>query len=567
VGATPPPFRLPLWPTFVVQAAVLALLPWLFTLPISPWQRAYRWAAPAAVGLFAAGIALDSQVHRAVGFHLNGFFLRVVLQPTGLSEVGITGGGAAAIGALGLLVVALDMFAGAWFLRRRPSARGTAVVAGTLLLLGGAERVYGQVLAHYGGPALFAASGVLPLQAPIRMGGILSKVLGQTNGDAFAVGEQRAPRGIDPASVHFTRKPDVLVVLAESLPHDHLDEQTMPNLWRRAGQGARFTRHQASASATHFSLFSLFYGFHAQRLDAVVGAGQRPAVFTAFRQNGYGVHALAASCVNWMNLRSTVFAELSSELETWCDTPELGRDAVMSDRARQIVRAAPPGEPLFLFLFFNGSHFSYTRDERDVVFRPEWDGKGGFQATRAEGPLIKNRARNAARTVDRVLEALLVDVEAARGRPPLVIFSGDHGEEFRQKGHLGHGSDVTEEQVHVPFVVFGPGVAPGVFESPTSHVDLVPTLFAALGDTQPPERYSDGMDVFRSPPDRFVVSTVGWEPLYAATGTDLKVRMYAGLSSMEVTDPSDQPLADGQARLASSAGAILRALRGGDHGG
>ena len=58
-----------------------------------------------------------------------------------------------------------------------------------------------------------------------------------------------------------------------------------------------------------------------------------------------------------------------------------------------------------------------------------------------------------------------------------------------------------------------------------------------LGDENPPARYSDGVSMFAAPPDRFVVSTVGWEPYYAATGKDLKVKMYAGLGTAEITDP------------------------------
>jgi len=154
------------------------------------------------------------------------------------------------------------------------------------------------------------------------------------------------------------------------------------------------------------------------------------------------------------------------------------------------------------------------------------------------------------------------EIAARRGRQPVVIFTGDHGEEFRQKGHIGHGSAVVEEQVHVPLVAFGPGVPPGVFESPTSHVDVVPTIFRLLGDQHAPSQYSDGVSLFEAPPDRFVFTTVGWEPSYAVIGKDLKVTMYAGLGSASITDTHDQPLPDGAARMAPFAGKIMRALRG-----
>jgi len=563
VAAAPAPFRAALWPTFAFQAALLALLPWLLTAPLARWPRVHRVAAPAASALLAAVVVVDSQVHQAVGFHLNGFLLDVLRQPTGLSEVGLTPGAAALVAAVLLAAVLADAALGASLAARRPSARRTLPVAAALVLLGVGERIYGQVLAHYGGPALFAAAGVLPLQVPVRMGGILRAALGKHTADPLALGEAPLPPGVPPEAIRFTRTPDVLFVLAESLPHTHLDARTMPNLWRRAEGGARFTRHYAGASATSYSVFSTFYALQARKLEAVVGSGRHPLVFDAFRANGYRVQALAASCVDWMNLKQTVFGGLSGALETWCDAPGLGRDLAMSARALEIARETPRDRPLFLFLFYDGTHFSYPRDDRDAVFQPEWDGAGALRSARAPPEQIRNRARNAARTVDRVLDGLIGEIEAARGAPPLVVFTGDHGEEFRQKGHLGHGSDVTDEQIHVPLVIAGPGVAPAVRQAPTSHVDLVPTLFALLGDRHPPELYSDGMDAFEADAARFVLATVGWEPRYAAIGEDLKVRMTAGLPAVDVTDPDDRPLPDGAARAAARSAALLRALRGG----
>ena len=69
------------------------------------------------------------------------------------------------------------------------------------------------------------------------------------------------------------------------------------------------------------------------------------------------------------------------------------------------------------------------------------------------------------------------------------------------------------------------------------------------------------MEMFRSPLDRFVVATVGWEPLYAVVGKDLKARMAAGVS-LSITDPDDQPLSDGSDALAANAARMMRALRG-----
>lgn len=567
VRATPEAYRLALWPTFLPQATLLALLAFAAGLPFARLARAYRFAAPAAAALVTGVVALDSRIYHSVGFHLNGFFLRVLLQPNALTEAGVPVSDVVLFLAGVAAFAAADVLAGAWFIRRFATARAAWPVALGLLLLSFAERTYGAMLTHFAGPSVFAASMVLPLQPPVRMSKFSRKVFGERSvEDPFAgtAASKRLPAGVDPAAIRFTTTPDVLFVVAESLPAEHLDERTMPRLFRRAGDGALFERHYAGASSTNYTLFSLMYGLQAQKLEATVGAGRRPVLFPALAENGYQLKVLAASCVDWMGLKDTVFGGVATpDLKTWCeDVPPADRDAVMLEAARDFLAKADPERPVFLFLFSFGTHFNYFLDPEDEIHTPFWNGEGALKATKERGELVRNRARNAAHKLDRLLDPFLSDVEARRGKAPLVVFTGDHGEEFREKGHIGHGSAVTREQIHVPAVWLGPGVPKGRFPAVTSHADIVPTLLALLGDRHPPSLYSDGMSMFEAPRGRFVFSTVGWEPRYAAIGEDLKVMMYAGLGTARITDPDDRELPDGPARMAQEAGKILRALRG-----
>jgi choline-sulfatase len=60
--------------------------------------------------------------------------------------------------------------------------------------------------------------------------------------------------------------------------------------------------------------------------------------------------------------------------------------------------------------------------------------------------------------------------------------TSDHGQSFGEKGLVGHGSSVYQEQVHVPLIIKYPGVAHAeVGNRLVSHVDLLPTILASLG--------------------------------------------------------------------------------------
>jgi arylsulfatase A-like enzyme len=70
----------------------------------------------------------------------------------------------------------------------------------------------------------------------------------------------------------------------------------------------------------------------------------------------------------------------------------------------------------------------------------------------------------------------------------LIIVTSDHGEEFLERGSLGHGSSLFEEQVRVPLIIVSPGDQPAAGEvvQPVSIVDIFPTVCAAAGVAPPP---------------------------------------------------------------------------------
>jgi membrane-anchored protein YejM (alkaline phosphatase superfamily) len=571
VARVPPRFAAPLYPAFLVQAASIGLLAWLATLPLSLSPRLYRVAFPALTALGAVALGVDAVVYRLVSFHINGFFFTVVAQPGALRETGVPYWQAGVIAAAGAALVAAEIalfprFAAA--LGGRP--RRTWRLALALLAAGVVERFAVAALAYYGGPGVFAAGQVLPLQAPVRTGRILAKLEGRNVDElrdpfsgAARDAASRMPAGLPPGQIRFTRTPDVLFVVAESLRGDFFDERTMPRLFARArDEGAVFARHYSNAPATFYGIFSLLFGLEAHKANAVLGAGRAPILFPALQRNGYQVHLVSASSVDWMGLRDGVFGDVKDELETDWDGPFPTRDEQMLKRARAWVERAAPDRPVFLWLFFFGTHFDYFYPPRSAVFAPAWDGKGSVSAARAPPEHIKNRARNAAHEVDWKLAEFLAWFEGRRGRKPLLLFTGDHGEEFREKGRIGHGSGVNVEQLHTPMVVAGEAVPRGRFDAPTSHADVVPTLFGLLGDTHAPEAYSDGMSMYRAPRDRFVLATVGWEPTYAAIGSDVKVQFGAlsGFGRALVTDPQDAPLPDGAARFPQIAPRVLELL-------
>jgi membrane-anchored protein YejM (alkaline phosphatase superfamily) len=551
----------------VAQAVFLGLLTFAAALPLVVLGRHYVPAVAGVAALAVAMLGADSLVLSSLGFHINGLVLAVALQPRALAETGLSQTEVllAAAGAAALL--GLDVWAGVRFMRRLPGPRRVLRLALVLVVLCAGERLLSAYLIFTHGGAVQHAATTLPLQAPVRMNTLLTRLTGAPSASGLRLGvspEAGVPAAsIDPAAVRFTRRPDIVIILVESLRDDFFREDVMPNLWRRAGSGTRYLAHHSGASSTDYSLFSLFFGLEAQRRDAVVGAGRAPLLFPALRENGYHQAFFAASSVDWMGLKDTVFRDVQGGLRTDYAGRSHLRDAAMVKDALSVVETAPRDTPLFLFLFFAGTHFDYDYPPRSDVFQPAWDGSGGLATARVPAEHLKARAWNAAYEVDTKVEALLSRIESVRGTRPLVLFTGDHGEEFREHGRVGHASDVTESQLHVPMVIFDERLPPGEVDAVTGHIDVVSTLFDLLGDTHDPARLGDGIPMTRPDSSRYLLTTIGWEPRYALIGQQLKIRFGAGLPGTEITDLHDNPLPDAEARFAAEAPRILRRLRGG----
>src|SRR5689334_9830021 len=86
---------------------------------------------------------------------------------------------------------------------------------------------------------------------------------------------------------------------------------------------------------------------------------------------------------------------------------------------------------------------------------------------------VRNRYKNALHYVDGVAGGMLDALEKSGAlENTIVLITGDHGEEFAENGHWGHTSNFAPEQVAVPLLLRGPGIARGIETRPTSHVDV-----------------------------------------------------------------------------------------------
>jgi arylsulfatase A-like enzyme len=146
----------------------------------------------------------------------------------------------------------------------------------------------------------------------------------------------------------------------------------------------------------------------------------------------------------------------------------------LTDSASQWL-AAHSKDPYFLWVHYFDPHFNYRPD-------PASEARFGISKERC-GRITNGMDITEIRSMESTLsgdelacikafhEAEIYATDAAIGEllkaiptepAPLIIFAADHGEEFLERGRVGHEWTVYNELIHVPFVAVGPGISPGI---------------------------------------------------------------------------------------------------------
>ncbi len=86
-------------------------------------------------------------------------------------------------------------------------------------------------------------------------------------------------------------------------------------------------------------------------------------------------------------------------------------------------------------------------------------------------------------------ETLADTIRAFGSRPapraPIVMVTADRGQELGEHGAPYRNDDVYDNQIHVPWIVAGPGIRPQIANTTASTLDVVPTLLEFAGFTPP----------------------------------------------------------------------------------
>ena len=361
-------------------------------------------------------------------------------------------------------------------------------------------------LAHRWGGRRSGRRGSAVPRAPFRGRAAVAPAARQAWAERSGLAEMPAPP---------PRSPSVILIVLDTVRAQNMSlhgyaRRTTPWLERLALESAVFERAYAPSSWTLPSHGSLFTGRppHQQSGNSFTPLDDAlPTLAEVFRDRGYYTLGIVANDDNAYphtgldrgflryDTHTTAFWEMLEASRigaVWrwglrrfgIDFPTRKDADTINDRFLDDLDRRG-GRPFFAFLNYYDAHYPFDDPLPPFSSIEGWAenpvevvGKMYPEATRH----VDDYDREIAHLDDR-LEALFSELDR-RGvlEDTIVIVTSDHGEEFTEHGLLGHGFNVYDTTLHVPLLVYRPGlVPPARIGHPVVLQDLPATIVGLVG--------------------------------------------------------------------------------------
>lgn len=306
----------------------------------------------------------------------------------------------------------------------------------------------------------------------------------------------------------------VILIVIDCLRADHVssygyDRPTTPTIDALAAQGVLWEQAYSLSSWTKPSVASLLTGLYPSQHGAVQGIKRKndqSGVTTDVIDSSCTTIAEALARAGWVcaafvnNAQLGEFTGLNRGFETYI--PNAGK----ADRLIALFHEwleQHRDRNTFIYLHFLEAHWPYKPrrrhikmfgGDRDTNFFRDYRARDYARLRRAiskeEDALTQDQLEQmvrmydgAVRRLDGKVKVVLKTLEDLNMRDETaVVITADHGEEFLDHGHIGHGQSLYDELTHVPLIACVPGGPCGVRrDAPVSQVDLPRTLMGLAG--------------------------------------------------------------------------------------
>ncbi len=314
------------------------------------------------------------------------------------------------------------------------------------------------------------------------------------------------------------KEPNIILIVIDTLRADHVgcygyQRNTTPNIDQLAKEGALFRKAISAAPWTLPSIAS----FLTSQYPCVLGIGDRPTMIDSrflslpevLKQHDYTTHGIVSHVL--------VSARLGfgRGFDGYDEKSSLDRRGVTSPAVTQKAISFlqhKHKQSFFLFLHYFDPHYNY-------ILHPQYNYYPSYYGILKSNHPIRDiwRRRHSLSKDDIKYLALLYDSEIAftdqligalmdelKKRDlydnSVIIITSDHGEEFMERGWIGHCTTLYQELIRVPLIIKFPDTGARTVNTPVGLIDIMPTLLAYLGLKSPDGLEGKALDIASGAP-------------------------------------------------------------------
>ncbi len=299
-------------------------------------------------------------------------------------------------------------------------------------------------------------------------------------------------------------KQNVVFIMMDAVPYYKLNyygynRTTSPNIDKLAKESLVFWNAFSTASHSDYSQTAFLSSRHTliNNVQNFFDDYPRKFAWDVFKDEGYLTAHVSSQNDEWAyinyyfntdNLDFYHDSMADSEYDYGMGKARKDFDDRTANYAIDWLKNNVSDEPFFLYLNFQSAHSPHFRiPEGNSYYDDEWIPflTMDFQ----DYVLVVNRYDNALLFIDKQIQRI-IDVIEKKGEMnnTIIIITSDHGEDLEgQHDQYGHGMSIYDEEIHIPFIMYIPGIGHKDIYDNVAQIDLFPTIFDLLGYSIPEE--------------------------------------------------------------------------------
>lgn len=307
-------------------------------------------------------------------------------------------------------------------------------------------------------------------------------------------------------------KPNIFLFIVESLREDYIDREIAVHISAFRDEHLSFENAFSSGNGTHLSWYSIFHSNLPFYWNKGNKSGSVPLQF--FKKLGYKIHIYSAAQLKYYELDQVIFGKDMALADTLHVYPHYHPKEAWESDAEAIDQLASDidtfsDEGNVFLVFLDSTHFNYSwPDDYPTHFQPISEQKTQLRVSNSikDVELIKNRYRNSIHYVDSLFGKVMNHLKAKGSyEDSIIVFTGDHGEEFFEEGQMFHATHLSHMQTEPP-LYYKLGDHRGKMSVVTSHMDIFPTLIDYVVGEHPIRDMLHGESVFKKGRWPYVIS-------------------------------------------------------------